>query len=364
MFTAKPGAIRKRHQLLREGEPTLPKSARIKTVESLRRHLQTAIELEHSTIPPYLCALYSIPDGTNFESAQIIRSVVMEEMLHLTLAANVLNAIGGKPSLNHRRFIPEYPTYLPHSNDAFLVNLEKFSKPALETFLKIERPAPPPAPPEPNHYQSIGQFYEAIELGLKELSQEGNIFTGDPRRQVTNDYYYGGGGEIIAITDKRTALEDSLRALREIVGQGEGIHHSIFDGDHRLFGQEIEYAHYFRFNEIYEGRYYTNRDTANKPPTGKRLHVNWKDAYNMQLNPKMKQYPPGSQLRQKTYECNRTYMALLNGLHHALNGHPHELLDAVVVMYELKYQAVELMKIPINKDGVTAGPSFEYVPTK
>ena len=37
----------------------------INTRESLCRHLQTAIELEHSTLPPYLCALYSIVEGTN-----------------------------------------------------------------------------------------------------------------------------------------------------------------------------------------------------------------------------------------------------------------------------------------------------------
>src|SRR5690606_14644850 len=37
----------------------------ITTVASLRTHLQWALELEHSTIPPYLCALYSIPDGSN-----------------------------------------------------------------------------------------------------------------------------------------------------------------------------------------------------------------------------------------------------------------------------------------------------------
>jgi hypothetical protein len=361
MYTAKPGVIRKRHQLLREGEPTLPKEFRIKTVEGLRRHLQTAIELEHSTIPPYLCALYSIPDGSNQESAQVIRSVVMEEMLHMILAANVLNAIGGEPSINHRHFVPEYPTYLPHSNDSFLVNLEKFSKPAIETFLKIELPAAPHAPPEAGHYQTIGQFYEAIEIALKELSQEENIFTGDPQRQVTPDYYYGGGGEIIAVTGE-DALDKALAALREIVGQGEGVHHSIFDGDHRIFGQEIEYAHYFRFNEIHEGQHYTNRDTPRSGPTGKPLPVNWNEVYNMQLNPKMQDYPLGSELREKSYEFNRTYMGLLNGLHFALNGNPEDLLDAVVGMYDLKYKAIELMKIPINEDGVTAGPSFEYVP--
>ena len=85
----------------------LSAASHIKTVASLKRHLPTAIELEHSTIPPYLCALYSIKDGDNQESAQIIKSVVIEEMLHMILAANVLkNAIGGARRINHPRFIP------------------------------------------------------------------------------------------------------------------------------------------------------------------------------------------------------------------------------------------------------------------
>ncbi|MEO8337927.1 MAG: ferritin-like domain-containing protein, partial [bacterium] len=30
----------------------------IDTIEDLRTHLQWAIEIEHSIIPPYMCALY------------------------------------------------------------------------------------------------------------------------------------------------------------------------------------------------------------------------------------------------------------------------------------------------------------------
>ncbi|MBI4473414.1 MAG: hypothetical protein HY646_12155, partial [Acidobacteria bacterium] len=70
---------------------------KIDSIASLRRHLQIAIELEAATIPPYLCALYSTPDGQNRHASGIIRSVVVEEMLHIALAANVLNAIGGHP---------------------------------------------------------------------------------------------------------------------------------------------------------------------------------------------------------------------------------------------------------------------------
>eukprot|EP01047_Picozoa_sp_COSAG01_P032637 COSAG01_NODE_2368_length_7814_cov_83.159819_5_plen_189_part_00 len=61
------------------------------TLPFLRQLLQQAIEVEHSTIPLYLTALYSIVDSGSF-AAQAVRGVVIEEMLHMTAAANVLNA--------------------------------------------------------------------------------------------------------------------------------------------------------------------------------------------------------------------------------------------------------------------------------
>ena len=63
-----------------------PSVRTITSLESLREHLQWAIELEHSTIPPYLCALYSIAPGRNSEATELVSSVLLEEMLHMTLA--------------------------------------------------------------------------------------------------------------------------------------------------------------------------------------------------------------------------------------------------------------------------------------
>src|SRR3954465_2835881 len=82
---------------------------RITTVEDLRTHLQWAIELEHATIPPYLCALYSLDAARNPAAAEVVQSVFVEEMLHLALAANLLNAVGGKPVLDAPRLLPGYP---------------------------------------------------------------------------------------------------------------------------------------------------------------------------------------------------------------------------------------------------------------
>jgi hypothetical protein len=281
-------------------------------------------------------------------------------MLHMILASNVLNAIGGKPNINHPRFIPKYPTYLPHSDKSFLIGLDKFSKSTIETFLKIELPAKPKAPPQANKYHTIGQFYQAIEDALKRLSHEKNIFTGDPGLQITPEYYYGSGGGVFSVYD----LDSALEALHEIVGQGEGIADTIFNGDHRIFGEGIEYAHYFRYNEIYEERHYKKTDTPQSGPTGTRLPVNWNAVYDMRPNPKMKDYPKGSERWKKMYEFNRNYMSVLNDLHRAFNGEPKQLLTGVVAMYDVKYQAVELMKVPVDDKGLTAGPSFEYVPTK
>ena len=42
--------------------------------------------LEFATIPPYLTAMYSIKAGENRQVYDVIRSVVMQEMLHMAQA--------------------------------------------------------------------------------------------------------------------------------------------------------------------------------------------------------------------------------------------------------------------------------------
>ena len=81
---------------------------------------------------------------TNSDATHVLRVVVVEEMLHLTLAANILNAVGGKPDLTVPGFVPQYPAYLPTGETDFEVHLQAFSEDAVNTFLKIERPAKAP----------------------------------------------------------------------------------------------------------------------------------------------------------------------------------------------------------------------------
>jgi CDGSH-type Zn-finger protein len=334
----------------------------ITTVDSLRRHLQWAIEIEHGTLPPYLCALYSIQQGSNQEAAEVVHSVFMEEMLHLTMAANLLNAVGGSPKLDGPSLLPRFPTYLPHSNRAFEVQLLKFCPEGVETFLKIEKPSAHEGLPEDNRFETIGQFYEAIEVALTNLAAELGeeaLFCGDPARQVTDELYYGGSGRIVTVVD----LESALAALEEIVEQGEGLQHQeVWDGDRDMFHPEREeVAHYFRFKEIAVGRRHALGDTPQSGPTGEPFQVEWDAVHNMRPNPRTTDYRKGSEIRAQMEEFNHAYSGVLHLLDECFNGSPRLLTVATGAMYGLKEQAIGLMELPSGDGETTVGPSFEYV---
>merc|ERR1719203_2297615 len=86
------------------------------TIQLLRDMLQTAVEVEQSVIQPYLSAYYSIHSGANTNASELIRAVVIEEMFHMGSAANVLNAVGGRPSIDGTEFAPSYPMPIQYLN--------------------------------------------------------------------------------------------------------------------------------------------------------------------------------------------------------------------------------------------------------
>ena len=355
----------------------------ITTMESLRRHLQFAMAVELSTIPPYLCALYSIHAGANEEAARVIHSVVMEEMLHMVLVANLSNAIGGEIRVNHPAFIPTYPDYLPHSSRSFQVELQRFSPAALDLFMKIEKPEAAHAPAQDDYYSTIGQFYDAVRRGLRDLvaqEQHGGEQVFDPRRcgvQVTPEYYYGGSGDLFVVTD----LKSAEQAIALILDQGEGLPGEISSGEqevrgdrdrHELenhprewekFGTGVDPAHYFRFQEIREERYYVTGDTPITGPRGPEFPVDWDAVWPMRPNPKANDYLKFPTIHRKLNDFNHGYMRLLNVLQAAFTGRPAALTEGVSEMFELKQRAIELMRMPspLDEGRTTVGPSFEYV---
>jgi len=333
------------------------------TLDDLRRHLQWAIELEHSTIPPYLCALYSVDPGRNPEVVEVVGSVFVEEMLHLALAANLLNAVGGQPRIDDPALLPAYPHPLPHSDGKVLVHLSPFGPEALELFLNIERPASADAAPQTDHYATIGQFYAAIEAGLRSLCDrlgEDAVFTGDPARQVGEMHFRGGAGRVFPVT----GLKSALAALAEIVEQGEGAARTeVWDGELDVFHPDREeVAHFYRFQELKHGRRYQAGDTPQTGPTGDVIAIDYSAVQPMRRNPSSADHPEDSPIRAAQQEFDNAYCLLLYLLHEAFNGSPSQMGAAVHHMYVIKARAQQLMAMPSGDGRTTAGPTFEYVP--
>jgi hypothetical protein len=332
----------------------------IDTLEELRCHLQLAIEIEHTTIPAYLCAAYTIKPDANREAYLLIRSVAVQEMLHLTIAANLLNAVGGEPAIDRPAFVPEYPKRLPFTD--IVVSLAPFSQATIEACAVIEHPGPEHRVVEEfrgEKYGSIAEFYDAIKHGLVVLCQRlgpEQVFAGDPARQVGIESFYGAAGGVPRIT----GLGEAGLAIDTIIDQGEGLRDDVFDGDH-LIGETEEVAHYFRFLEVLAGRYYRAGDTPATGPTGPALSVDWNAAYPMCANPKIADYPPGSEVRARAEEFNAVYRRVLAALHLAFNGEPALLRGAVIAMDELRDRATALVRNPFpGRPGVHAGPTFEF----
>jgi len=207
---------------------------------------------------------------------------------------------------------------------------------------------------------SIGQFYAAISEAFEYLNNDADVdlFCGHCDKQILPDTWYYGSGKVVGVNN----LESAKLAIEEITEQGEGLSDSIFDGDHRLFGQQAEIAHYFRFNEIHCGQHYAQNDSPESGPSGPELLVEWDHVFNMDPNPKISDYSDQPEIKTLMHNFNCTYMAMLELINDAFNGKQSSLMEATTKMYELKYQATSLMKIPSGKDGTTVGPSFEYVP--
>jgi hypothetical protein len=325
-------------------------------IRALRNKLQTAIELEHSTIPPYLYALYSIKTGANLEVARLIRSVVIQEMLHMAIDCNVLNAIGGSPKIDDPGFIPKYPGPLPGTVDeGLIVPLAPLSKQLIQdVFMSIEEPEHgidhEEAPPDS---LTIGEFYQHIQEEILTLSKDGNLFTGNPSKQLLTGF-----PELQnqGITDAKSAVD----ALELIVEQGEGTTRSPLDPEHDL-------AHYYKYSEIYHGRKLI-RNPEPQPENrdswvykGHRIEFDPSGVQPVIVNPNPKAYRHNPRLANLNLAFNAAYSDLLRKLHQVFNGQPDWLGPALLTMQNLKDQAQVMMSLEIVP-GQTAGPTFEYIP--
>jgi hypothetical protein len=338
----------------------------LSSIDDLRKALQNAIRLEHSTIPPYLTALATLSGNTPSVkyARQVIRDVVVEEMLHMTLACNVLNAIGGHPVIADPAFVPSYPHELPMGIAGDLVvHLKRYSKDLIEnTFMKIEQPEIPldiPTKPTVRALAAaasitIGQFYAGVRALLVAYPE---IFTGDPALQITGFFFEP--GEDISVID----LPSALLAIETIVEQGEGTPKSPTD-----LQQEI--AHYYRFQQFSKGMQIVD-DPASPlkvsfDPAKPLTIDDTADVIQMVDDPRLVTYDKADwRAEQLSTEADAAYTRILTALHQGFNGKPGKVNDAVGGMFEFKTIVGELLQQQLtagSNAGKFAGPRYKYVP--
>jgi hypothetical protein len=223
----------------------------IETIDDLRSHIALATRVELSTIPPYLYAMYSIEDQQS-EAARLIASVVVEEMLHVALTTNLLLAVGGEPDFGYD-MIPSYPGPLDHHKPELLLELKECTPELIEsTFMEIEKPRAPGAIPDGDEFETLGQFYAALESALDALSEGSDLFDNhQPDRQLKDRSWYGpvvfdaeDSGGLMLIHDRPSADE----ALEIIIHQGEGVSDLRWaDPAHQ------ELTHFYKFKQLADG---------------------------------------------------------------------------------------------------------------
>ncbi|CAH1249889.1 Hypp8707 [Branchiostoma lanceolatum] len=380
-------------------------------VAELKENLQLALRLEWTTVPLYLSAYYSIKDGFNTKVAKLLKSIVVEEMFHMALAANILNAIGGAPVLNDPALVPTYPGPLPGGcRPDITVQLSRCSLDQIhDVFMAVETPecAGPiidelktmdatfmsagcddllaavtkKCRDKVEHYRpdTIGAIYiHKILCLMVELYNSGVLrFNGDPTRQYPEPF---------PVTD----ICSAVMAIRQIIGQGEG-------GDpcsptYTSPEGAVELSHYYKFAEIVHNKglvkvsgppkyFYTDREGGDSqedrgsddcekdghdlftPCDGQ---VCCKDKYEFAgaripffenavwptlPNPSSARYPPGSRARKMSDRFNEKYSGLMRCLHDVFNGNPAKMGQCFGLMSSLTVDAKKMVQTPVDPDG-------------
>lgn len=216
----------------------------IGTIDDLKAALQTAVQLEFATIPPYLAAQWSIKGGADPDKVAVrIGAITLDEMFHFGIAGNILTAIGGMPTVASEAFLPAYPTNILPGGiaQALPVDIQPLSAAQLDVFMQIEKPAfSPVAIDSTARPATIGDFYETISQALTDLQP-----TFDPQAK----FLLSNSGRVGPIT----TLNDALAGIARIKEEGEGTEDSP-DQPPAVSTSPAEFAHYYQFKEVRLGR--------------------------------------------------------------------------------------------------------------
>lgn len=316
----------------------------------LEASLQAAIALELYTIPAYLCGMWSIinpSDPYSIAAYELIQSVVLEEMLHMGLACNMLTTLGGWPAIT----APTYPGNLPGGvRPELTVQLAGLTKDVVhDVYMQIEYPQHP-VPMAAETYPTIGAFYDAIAQAFQGL---------DPKkikneRQLSTGIGPNPHDALFPIA----SIDDALKAVDTIKEQGEGTSRSPDTSP--TFGSEL--AHYYKFGEIYNGATFIQVSDGKWDYKGD--PIPFPQAWPMAPVP-AGGYPqlPTAEQTALLQQFDQNFADLLSHLQAAWYvGDSNHLNTAINFMFQLGPLAQQLMQIPLPPSPQTAGnygPDFQ-----
>jgi len=334
---------------------------KLNTVQDAQSMLQTAIRVEFGTLPPYLYALYSIRPGMNAESRKLIKSVVLQEMIHMCLACNMLNALGGNPELLPQTYPGPLPGDIGPDGTPLTLHLYRFSTEAMAQAMAVEQPENPPNFPTGAVFETastgavtIGQFYHALDNFLASLPASA-WQTG--RNQIVDNQFFA--GQLFAINNYAGAKN----AIADIVSEGEGTKQGTTDDPLDFQG---EVAHYYRFGEIYHNKVLTKSDNPLGYAWGPaELGVDWAGVYPAISDPSIHDFSKEPQEAQAAQNaCNQAFSAMVDALQRAVTGEDGALGGAVQAMFRLRMAALHAFTVPLADHSHTAGPAFLYKSTQ
>jgi hypothetical protein len=210
--------------------------AGIGSLGALHAALKLAMQLEFATIPPYLCAQWSIRNDPD-RVEQTLHSIVGQEMQHLALAGNLLTAVGGRPQLATAGFIPAYPVRNLPGNVLLSrdLDLRPCDRAQVELFMEIEEPEFPPEGLVAGRPPTIGSFYDTIIQAFETLRP-----AIDPTALCIE----------VPLHPLIRTVDDALAVMEIIKQEGEGLRGL----PEQPLSEREAYAHYYQFKEVACGR--------------------------------------------------------------------------------------------------------------
>lgn len=346
--------------------------------QTLGTLLQSALRLEFATIPTYLSAAFSLRANLNRAIYELILRAAVEEMLHFTAVANLMNAIGVAPGIVDA--VPKYPQGLTVLEPPLQLDLRSFSYDLIEKlFMRIE------APEDPLHFarlavqdrpKTIGQFYADI-IEIIDSDKIPGLF-----KNAENDAYkqrsvtptfppiaYSDNQDIntyplkadidFRILDKASAV----RHLSWIIDQGEGA--APLDP----MALEGIPGHYYRFESILKSRYLVKNEAAplKYSFSGGDLPFDPAGVHEFDANAKVEDYAAHLPVQRQMKRFNQIYTDMIDALQEAFNCPSPQQQEQAAAAYD---RAVgQMRQLPsvasaivqkAQERGIKGGLPFEY----